>query len=69
MHRADAAWLGFWVAFGVGDYIADRYGYSLCTSGRRVLALHTPAGRAGFRVGYSLGAVVLYRHLMKPQAP
>jgi hypothetical protein len=65
MHRADAAWLAFWAAFGVGDYIADRYGYSLCTSGRRLARLHTPTGRVAFRVGYACGVVVLYRHLMK----
>jgi hypothetical protein len=65
VHRADVAWLAFWAAFGVSDLIADRYGYSLCTSGRRVFQLHTPAGRARFRVAYAAGALVLYRHLMK----
>ena len=62
MTRTDAAWLAFWVGFGLVDYAADRRGHSLCTSARRVLHTDTPAGRVVFTVGL----VVLRRHVLKP---
>lgn len=61
MTRADAAWVTFWVGFGLLDYAADRKGKSLCTSARRVLRTDTSTGKAVF----TAGLVVLWKHVLK----
>lgn len=67
MKRVDAAWVGFWVGFGVLDYVADRRGKSLCTSTRRMFHTDTRRGQAIFAAAYGAGAVVLFAHVVKQQ--
>ena len=65
MTRADAAWLAFWVGFGLLDYAADHRGRSLCTSVRHVFRTESPAGRVALDAFLGVGVVVLRRHLRK----
>jgi hypothetical protein len=67
MSRVDAAWLGFWVGFGLLDYAADRRGMSLCTSARHVFRTSTPAGKLAFAAAYGTGTLVLFAHVVKEQ--
>jgi hypothetical protein len=62
---SDAAWLAFWVGFGLLDWTADRRGRSLCVTVRRLWRLNTHTGRAIGTAAYTAGALVLYRHVFK----
>lgn len=65
MRRTIVAWLGFWVGFGLLDYWADRRGKSLCHATRTLFRTQTRGGRILFTGSFAVGAVVLYRHLLK----
>lgn len=67
MNRADAAWVAFWVGFGLLDYAADRRGKSLCTSARHMFRTDTPMGKLRFAAGYGAGALILFAHVVKEQ--
>lgn len=66
MRRVDAAWVGFWVGFGLLDYCADRRGLSLSDTWRHVLHTNTPAGRLTSTALLATGALILHQHLHKP---
>ena len=63
--QAIAAWMGFWIAFGVGDYLVHRKRRTtLSKAGRVLFRTHTKAGRAAFTAAFAAGAVVLHRHVV-----
>lgn len=65
IRRQDAAWLTFWAAFALADYVADRRGYALCNTVRHLFRTDTPAGRLALTAGLGTGAGILLRHLVK----
>lgn len=67
MNRADAAWLAFWVGFGLLDYAADRRGKSLCTTARHLFHTETLAGKLRFGAAFGTGALVLFAHVVKEE--
>lgn len=69
MEREDWLWLAFWAGFAVLDLYADHHGKSLCTSVRRRARTDTAAGRVRLSLAVDVGALVLKRHLLKPEIP
>lgn len=63
--QAIAAWLGFWLAFGVGDYLVHRRRRTtLSKAGRVLFRTETKAGRAAFTAAFAAGAAILWRHVV-----
>lgn len=62
--RLVAAWLAFWVGFGLLDRWAAKHGASLSVASRVLFHTDHPLGRLVFSASLGMGAGTLWHHII-----